>query len=266
MSGFSREWLAMREEEDARARDGTLPPGLAHPRGDVLRVVDLGAGAGANLRYLAPRLSLPQHWTLIDGDNELLSAVVRPQCAFPLEIEVRQMDLARGLDGLPCEGCDLVTASAFFDLVSRDWLERLAARCAAARVPGGLFALSVNGRIAWAPGEPEDGEIAALFHADMKRDKGFGPALGPAAPRALSEAFAAAGYAVRSGDSSWRLGPTQADIQNYLLEGYAGVAAAAAPGRAAAITGWAKRRAAHIARGTSRLTVGHDDVLVKAAQ
>ena len=74
MSGFSTDWLTLRECADARARDGSLAASLlaSRPAGPTLRVVDLGSGIGANLRYLAPRLGHDQYWLLIDHDSTLL--------------------------------------------------------------------------------------------------------------------------------------------------------------------------------------------------
>jgi spermidine synthase len=39
-----------------------------------LRVVDLGAGTGANLRRLAPLLGSGQRWTLVELDPALVAA------------------------------------------------------------------------------------------------------------------------------------------------------------------------------------------------
>ncbi|MGD8498218.1 MAG: class I SAM-dependent methyltransferase, partial [Chromatiales bacterium] len=57
MSGFSPDWLALREPLDARARSAALVDRLRAqaPRGPR-RILDLGSGTGSNLRYLAPRL------------------------------------------------------------------------------------------------------------------------------------------------------------------------------------------------------------------
>ncbi|MDJ0891981.1 MAG: class I SAM-dependent methyltransferase, partial [Gammaproteobacteria bacterium] len=76
MSGFSGEWLALREPVDDRSRSGTLVTRLSAraPEGR-LRVLDLGAGTGANLRYLAPRLGGEQEWLLVDHDSSLLGLV-----------------------------------------------------------------------------------------------------------------------------------------------------------------------------------------------
>ncbi|MCR9219034.1 MAG: class I SAM-dependent methyltransferase [Alphaproteobacteria bacterium] len=275
MSGFEADWLDLRAAADARARDEAgLEPALLQALAERLGaddravdVLDLGAGHGNNLRYLASRLAAglrrPQHWTLVDSDGGLLAAAAAPDLPAPIRIATMRWDLAKGSPGLPLAGCDLVTASALFDLVSADWVEDFATACAAAAVPLGLFALSVDGRLDWTPREPEDAEVADLFHGHMRRDKGFGEALGPDAPDALAAAFERAGYAVERGDSAWRLGAADAAMQTALIEGYAAAAREAAPARAAAIDDWAARRAAHAARGAGRLTVGHADLLVR---
>src|SRR5690606_9695392 len=67
------DWLALREPADAAARTAELVDLLAErlsTRPSV--VVDLGSGSGANMRWLAPRISGAQVWWLIDQDRRLL--------------------------------------------------------------------------------------------------------------------------------------------------------------------------------------------------
>lgn len=263
MSGFSKEWLALRESADARARDSALLAELRFAPDHGFSIVDLGAGTGSNLRYLAPRLGGEQHWTLVDSDAALLSAAEAPSAPSSLAVETLQRDLAHSPEDLPLEGCALVTASAFFDLVSEDWLERFARNCAAARVANGLFALNVDGTIIWTPSDPDDADIECMFNAHMRRDKGFGPALGAKAPERIARAFESAGYGVSMGESPWRLSPDDAVIQDRLLQGYVDAACEQFPDDAEKIQDWAARRAIHLAQGESALFVGHRDVLVR---
>jgi len=83
VSGFSAEWLARREPHDAAARATELA-GLLRTSSSATRngeparasraIVDLGAGSGANLRWLAARLGGEQAWLLVDHDAGLLAA------------------------------------------------------------------------------------------------------------------------------------------------------------------------------------------------
>ena len=77
MTGFTADWLALREPADRRARNRELVRDLTAWRRDLreLAVVDLGAGTGAALRYLAPRLGGEQTWLLLDHDAALLGLV-----------------------------------------------------------------------------------------------------------------------------------------------------------------------------------------------
>lgn len=260
MSGFDAAWLALRESADSAARDVPLLKRLPNKNGKTLRVLDLGAGTGSNLRYLAPRLSGPQDWTLVDDDDALLAAIVPPAQYAPLRIQTLRLDLARALPSY--QAYDLVTASAFFDLVSEGWLTRFASAVADARVPAGLFALNVDGRLHWQPGDALDDEIAALFHRHMRSDKGFGIGLGPESANMLARAFSAAGYETQMADCAWQISPAQPDMQRALLQFYRIAATEMAPDRAQAIADWAARRTQHIEQGTSHLMVGHRDVLV----
>ena len=71
---------------------------------------------------------------------------------------------------------DAVVCSALLDLVSTAWLARL---CDALTVPF-LACLTADGRDTWRPRHPHDALVRTAFRRDMRRDKGFGPALGTA--------------------------------------------------------------------------------------
>jgi SAM-dependent methyltransferase len=263
MSGFSKAWLSLREEADFEARAASLLSHFDFSKSGVLRVIDLGAGTGSNLRYLAPHIPCAQNWTLIDADRALLDAVSGPAIAVDLNVTLRQLDLMQDLGAVPFDECDLITASALFDLVSEAWVDRLAKKCAEAKIRYGLFATSVDGYISWTPVEPDDNTVSALFNAHMRRDKGFGPALGQDAPQTIEKCFAAAGYRVFFGDSAWRLAAEDAELQSHLLHGYVEASVEQAPEKAEMVRDWAARRRTHIAQGNSELIVGHRDVLVR---
>jgi hypothetical protein len=275
VSGFSADWLRLREPADAAARDSSL---VAMQTRAAATIIDLGAGAGSNLRYLAPRIGGAQHWTLVDHDATLLAAAkastaewaatlgahqgpqLRVETArFSARVETRELDLARDLAALELPRGALVTSSALLDLVSARWLGELALRCAAAEAPV-LFALIYDGRTTCEPAEPEDAEVLALFNRHQLGDKGFGPALGPAAPRATEQAFAQLGYRIETRASDWRLEPREAGLQRALVDGWLGAALEMAPERAGVLRDWHRRRLEHVAHGRSRIVVGHADL------
>jgi SAM-dependent methyltransferase len=269
MSGFDAAWLALREPADAAARSPVLEEALAHAlagRGGPLACVDLACGTGANLRHLAPRLPGPQRWQLVDADEALL-AEARRRCAglrdrdgAPVAVVFVQSDLATADLAACCAGAALVTASALLDLVSAAWLERLAAAIAQAR-SAALFALDYDGRRECAPADPGDAPAHAAFDAHQRRDKGFGPALGPQAAAHAARALSVRGLRVERARSDWRLGAREAALQGELLRGWTQAAVEAAPGSRAAFEGWLARRLAQRDAGRLQVIVGHEDLL-----
>jgi hypothetical protein len=249
MSGFSAEWLALREPADAAARSSALASFVARPG----RLLDLGGGTGANIRYLSSRFPAPQVWTLVDDDPLLMARA-------PAPVTRHRADLNAVVDeGELFEGCVLVTASALLDLVSEQWLAKLVLRCRAAEVPV-LFALSYDGRIVCSPEEPEDEDVRRLVNEHQKRDKGFGPALGPDAAAKAVAMLSAAGYTTKKEQSDWKLRPDSRDLQRELVAGWATAASEIAPSSHAVIDAWRSRRLGHIDAGRSRILVGHVDV------
>jgi len=288
MSGFSADWLSMREPFDAAARATSLVAELRRriPRGTSaapLEVVDLGAGAGSNFRYLATRLGGEQRWRLIDHDRALLDAALVTTQAWAsarnadvspvgAELTLHATDFACRVGGEPCDLAHnalgglalptggLVTAAALLDLVSTPWLETLATRCKAARAAV-CFALTYDGRTVCTPDEPEDAMALDLFNRHQRLDKGFGPALGPSAAVAAEHEFAKFGFRVLTERSDWDIGPQHTAMQHALLDGWLRAALEVAPEHTTPLTGWHRRRRIHVDAGRSRLVVGHVDLV-----
>ena len=263
MSGaFATDWLDLREPVDAVARSRGLLDRLAawrRQRGR-LRVVDLGAGTGANLRWSAPTLGGEQDWTLVELDPALIAAGERRLRPAGLSWGYRRLDLAADLERLAAERFDVITASALLDLVSDAWLDRLVAL---QRQTGAALylALSYDGRIGWRPEDPDDAAVTAAINRHQRVDKGFGPALGPQAVTTLRALLAGSRGELLLERSDWLLGPADAALQAALLAGYA-EAAATVPGLTAGqLARWLERRRLALDAGRSHAVVGHQDLL-----
>jgi len=255
---FSAQWLALREPYDMRARNVAVLDALAAAFRDreSIAVVDLACGAGASLRALAPRLPPRQSWRLVDNDLGLLART--PALAAPprLTVQARAIDLARDLE-LALDGpLDLITCSALLDLVSPPWLERLAVEAAARSLP--LYAaLTYDGRATLEPSHAFDAEMVAAVNRHQRRDKGFGPALGPQAAAAAIARLEAVGYAVVQGRSDWMLGADDGAIKDAILAGWAGAARELGDVPLGEIVAWLTCRREQLAG----LQVGHVDFL-----
>jgi SAM-dependent methyltransferase len=275
MSGFSPEWLAMREAADHRARNKDLLAALGERfrARDTLSIVDLGCGTGSNLRAVSAALPVRQHWSLVDHDPALLRAAQtritawadRAETVGPdlhvtkdarnLTISFLQVDLVTELDRALAGPADLVTAAALFDLVSASWIERFVS---ALTRHGAVFytALTYNGEERWAPPHPADEAMLRAFHAHQKGDKGFGPSAGPTAIHLLTSALASAGYEIRSGESPWLLAGQDAPLVRELAFGIAAAVRETRQVPETTVSEWLRARSS----GAS-CRVGHTDVL-----
>lgn len=273
MSGFSPEWLALREAADHRARDGLLAMALADrlQSKPSVRVVDLGCGTGSNIRATYAALGSEQFWTLVDYDARLLAAARTTLSAWAdsaategdglllkksgktLHVSFRQADLVTDLDRALGTSCDLVTASALFDLCSADFIARFAS-AVAARKAVFYTVLTYNGIQRWSPKHDLDAAMSDAFHAHQMTDKGFGLSAGPKAPAALAAAFRDCGYTVKEADSPWLLSRSDQTLVDALVPGYAGAVRETGKLAKQAIDGW-QSQPRHGAE------VGHTDTL-----
>lgn len=283
---FSLDWLRLRAPFDRAARDEGLArrfaAALRRSAGEPLRLVDLGAGTGANARFLVPIIGGDQHWLLLDRDPALLQfaaaetiewarrqdyAVTREGDAVLIEaggarwrVTARRADLAHDLAGALAEPFDGLAMAALADLVSAGWVDALAVQLERRRVPL-LSALAADGRRAWEPPDASDAALLEAFARHQRRDKGFGPALAGAATVYLGARLAAAGCAVATAASDWRIGAEQGAMLAAVIEAERQAASEQQPARAADFARWAERRRAALASGGLALMIGHRDLL-----
>ncbi|MEI6115507.1 MAG: class I SAM-dependent methyltransferase [Burkholderiales bacterium] len=277
MSGFSTEWLALREPVDHRSRDSALQERLrdvlsqrAGAGARPLRILDLGCGAGSNLRALAPVLPGEQHWTLVDYDPALLRAsrqTIAGWASRVLEdgerltidkggrrivIDFLQRDLARDFEPLLASAPDLVTAAALFDLVSSQWIVQFCDRVQSVF----YTVLTYNGAERWTPPHAADADVLRAFHAHQTTDKGFGVAAGPGATQLLRDRLAARGFTVELAPSPWILGPQDRSLMQALCTGSAGAVSETGMVPQAVLSGWLETH-----RQATRCEIGHWDLL-----
>ena len=263
-AGFDPQWLRLRSPYDDAARSERLTRLFAASLPESPRLLDLAAGTGANLRYLASRIGRAgQRWVLADHDQALLNALTGEMTRWPHHapaLECRQVDLVHDLGGLNPADFDGIAATALFDLVSADWAKRFTAWLGQAPRPV-LFTLSVDGRLDWTGEDPTDAAMRGWIEVHQATDKGFGPALGPHAPALLAELLEASGYDVSTEVSDWIIGADDAAMHRALVEGYRTAALEIAPADSIdAINGWAQRRLNDSEHGALTALVGHVDI------
>ena len=169
---FSAAWLGLREPYDLRARNAAVIDAVvaALAGRPSVTIADLACGTGSTLRALRPRIKARQSWRLADNDLSLLARA--PQSSPPdTHVTTMPIDLNHDLEAALDGPVDLVTTSALLDLVSDEWLQRLAVEIAARRLPI-YAALSYDGRIDLCFRERRDPGRGKLVRKSHSRDLG----------------------------------------------------------------------------------------------
>ncbi len=259
------DWLSLRRPADHAARRPTLPAlqrlsqHLSADLGDSgsISVLDLGAGTGSNLAWLGPRLDVPQAWTLIDRDEDLLRlAPVKPSAQVVsvrrLAAELDEVAAAQLRDDVPI----LVTCSAVLDVLTTAQVESLCQRIAETGVTA-LFSLSVTGRVDITPGMSLDDRIDAIFNAHQQRDG----LAGPGATSVARGVLLAAGFDVEVIATPWELGPHDAVLAERYLKDRVASAVEHDPSLAKSSRAWLSSRLQELREGTLTVRVGHEDLV-----
>ena len=261
---FSADWLALREPYDRRARNPSVLDAviawLAHKK--AVRIVDLACGTGSTMRALASKIPVLQHWQLVDNNLSLLARASEIKPTWGVTLGTIPLDIGYDLEAALDGPVDLVTTSALLDLVSETWLERLVTEIAARKIPI-YAALTYDGRAEIRPPNPRDAAMIEAVNAHQRGDKGFGPALGPAAANTAITRFESLGYSIVQGSADWHFDETDREIQREVFSGWASVARETGNLPLADIVTWLTFRRDEIAAGRSSLRVGHTDFFAR---
>ena len=259
MSGFSPEWLALREPVDHASINANVRRAFCEsmPSEGPRRIVDIGCGTGSNMRGLHPWLGGDQHWTLLDYDADLLARAEHSAEDLGLKHNALRLDLGSADLALVFSGAHAITSSAFFDLASQSALDRIVSAVSEA---GAVFytVLTYDGIASWLPETPAAYGLRTGFNRHQGSDKGLGRALGPQATDALRIAFQSHGYRVLTGASPWIVGPTSNELRNELDQGWAAAAVEAGGVGASEASEWIETRRDDPEAVT---IVGHQDLL-----
>ena len=223
MTGFSADWLTLREPFDMRARNPSVLDAVAASLATYpsVRIVDLACGTGSTLRALSARLPASAELEADrqrsrpagarDGNARIPTMWPSPASRSISIATSKPRSTGRSISSPPPR-CSISSP--------KPWLERLAVEIAARKIPF-YAALSYEGTIDLTPRDPLDAAVIAAINAHQRTDKGFGPALGPAAADAAIARFESLGYSVKHGRSDWVIGPQDQDMQNEILAGWA---------------------------------------------
>ena len=221
---------------------------------DDVEIIDLGAGTGANQRWLAPRLPLRQRWVHLDHDPAISRSLPLPDDTLIIDDSVEA--LARLLSSRSGDR-RLVTCSALLDVLTTAQVHAVCNAVIDNQVPA-LFSLSVTGDLNVMPANPDDQLLLDAFNDHQRR---AGRA-GPEATSLAGDAFRAGGFRVLCQETPWQLtassGPA---FVVQVLQERLDAAVAQDPTLAQVATRWLQLRRSQLAWGSLRIDLGHCDVL-----
>ena len=182
MEKFALDWLALREHEDFLARNSSILKSVQKyfRSQKQLNILDIGCGTGATMRALLPNFNQQQIWTLLDADDKLLECAKFLNQSL-LEETTNKMilkfcDLSKGFGYLHAD-YNLVTTTAFLDLVSESWIKEF---ILALKDQNLAFYCSITptNNIFIEPKINLDDKVICAFNKHRYIDKGFGESLG----------------------------------------------------------------------------------------
>jgi hypothetical protein len=220
----------------------------------VLEVIDLGAGTGANQRWLAPRLPFPQRWIHLDHDPAISRSLPQPDDTMIIDSSVEL------LSRLLADGSGdhhLVTCSALLDVLTTAQLDAVCEAVIDNQVPA-LFSLSVTGTQSVSPGNRHDQRLLDAFNDHQRR-------AGRAGPEAITlagDALRAGGFTVRTQETPWQLSASgDSAFVAQLLRERLDAAVAQDTSLTVMAEAWFELRRAQLELGALRIEVGHRDLL-----
>jgi hypothetical protein len=257
------DWLAARAAADTSARDvtvWTLLPELINYLIDagglsgVLEIIDLGAGTGANQRWLAPGLPFQQRWIHLDHDPTISRSRPLPDGTMIIDGSVEALGQLLAGDSVDHR---LVACSALLDVLTMGQLEAVCQALIENQVPA-LFSLSVTGTLSISPVDPHDQRLLDAFNDHQRR-------AGRAGPEAVAlavDALCAGGFTVRTQETPWQLtAASDSMFVEQLLQERLDAALAQDSSLAAAAKAWFALRRIQLRLGVLKIEVGHRDIL-----
>jgi hypothetical protein len=219
-----------------------------------LEIIDLGAGTGANQRWLAPQLPFPQRWVHLDHDPTISRSLPLPDDTMIIDDSVEALShLLASRSG----GVRLVTCSALLDVLTTAQLYAVCDAVIDNQVPA-LFSLTVTGTLSVAPADPDDQLLLDAFNDHQRR---AGRA-GPGATSLTSSALQAGGFRVLRQQTPWQLSSASGrEFVEQVLQERIDAAVAQDHALVPGATAWLELRRVQLGNDVLRIDLGHCDIL-----
>lgn len=281
---FATDWLEERYRFDVAARNPSVEAACLQyfSKATDIRIIDIGAGSGANLVYLADKLPPLQHWALLDLNPKLLKAartriknwgiakgyevsehgdqisLERP--ARRIEVQLVHGSMLKLAKIFNLSSYHLATASAVLDLLTADMADQLLKTLHTHRLA--LLATLNYQQMEYFPREKADKRFIKQYEEHMQREQDFGRALGPACVAHLQQVYQNLPTGTfQMGPSRWQIEPSDQDMHLHLLHFLEKslISLPANQQSPQALHEWLDRKRAFLQARQLRLTVEHQD-------
>ena len=127
MHEFQNKWLNLRESVDRNSRNKRILYLINKffKNKKNIRIVDLGSGAGSNYRFLKSRLFNNQYWSFVDISHQSTNYFKKN---IKLSSKIKKtnfkiIDVINNLQKINFNDYNLVTGSAFLDILPKTWFK-----------------------------------------------------------------------------------------------------------------------------------------------
>jgi len=219
-----------------------------------VQIIDLGAGTGANQRWLAPRLPILQRWLHLDHNPSISRVEPLPAETVIIDAGVEALDQLLASSHARRQ---LVSCSALLDVLTTEQIQAVCQAVIDSRVPA-FFSLTVTGELTMSPTHPHDQRLLSAFNDHQRR---AGRA-GPEATTLTINLLRAAEFAVTTQETPWRLtAESGLAFVGQMLEERLAAAVAQDPALTRTAAAWLELRRAQLAAGLLRIELDHCDIL-----
>jgi len=234
------QWLELRIPYDTIARNPVIEAicqqYLKHYK--CLRIVDLGAGTGANCRYYLSKFSQEQEWFLVEQNQELLEIAFTNLASWAvqngyeaksqhlklnLESQVHKITI-QGIVGsildleklIDLKNFNLAVANAVFDLFSKQQFHTFLKYLHKYQLPL-LTTINYTG-MNFIPQTDEDVDFIQYYDLHMKRPQDFGKGMGDECGTGIWETMQVMGMKGLQGESPWEIGSSDRTFLELILD------------------------------------------------